>query len=229
MIVNHKHQFIFFKTKKTASTSLEIALSRFCDKSDIISPLSEEEEEKRFEFAGLRAQNYRCPPWDYTLYDALRCIWYGYLKGFYDHISAAESKEILGEAIWNSYYKFAVDRNPWDKVISFYYWSAGYQRHDSIKQFLIAEKVHHLSSFDQLTINGVLAVDEILRYEELEVQLPLLTSRLNLETDLLLPEYRAKGEFRKDRRHYREVLTSEEAEMISRMFAREIYLMKYVY
>jgi len=41
MILSHKHKFIFLKTKKTASTSLEIALSKICGKDDIVTPVSE--------------------------------------------------------------------------------------------------------------------------------------------------------------------------------------------
>ncbi len=41
MILSHKHKFIFIKTKKTASTSLEIVLSKLCGDNDIITPVSE--------------------------------------------------------------------------------------------------------------------------------------------------------------------------------------------
>ena len=35
MIISHKHKFIFFKTRKTAGTSLQIALSEFCEDGDV--------------------------------------------------------------------------------------------------------------------------------------------------------------------------------------------------
>ena len=44
MILSHKYKYIFIKSFKTASTSLEIALSRFCDKEDIITPIKNEDE-----------------------------------------------------------------------------------------------------------------------------------------------------------------------------------------
>jgi hypothetical protein len=36
LIISHRHRFIFLKTRKTAGTSVEIALSRFCGPDDVI-------------------------------------------------------------------------------------------------------------------------------------------------------------------------------------------------
>ncbi len=38
VIVSHEHGFIFMKTRKTAGTSVEIALSRICGPDDVITP-----------------------------------------------------------------------------------------------------------------------------------------------------------------------------------------------
>ena len=47
MIVSHAHKFIFLKTKKTAGTSIELALSTLCGDEDVITPLTEIDEAKR--------------------------------------------------------------------------------------------------------------------------------------------------------------------------------------
>lgn len=72
MILNHKYKFIFIKTKKTASTSLEIVLSKLCGKKDIITPVSEitwtgkirrfeknTEEDLRNKIQTLKPQNFK--------------------------------------------------------------------------------------------------------------------------------------------------------------------------
>ena len=43
MIVSHSRKFIFLKTRKTAGTSLEIALSKYCGPEDILAPINFDE------------------------------------------------------------------------------------------------------------------------------------------------------------------------------------------
>ena len=38
MILSHKHKFIFIKTKKTAGTAIEAAISQLCGPDDVITP-----------------------------------------------------------------------------------------------------------------------------------------------------------------------------------------------
>lgn len=72
MILSHKHKFIFLKTKKTGSTSVDIILSKICGTNDIITPLSEltwfgknrrfeknNEEDVRKKVRGKDPQNYK--------------------------------------------------------------------------------------------------------------------------------------------------------------------------
>ena len=45
MIISHSRKFIFVKTYKTAGSSLEIALSKYCAKGDVLTPLDGDEED----------------------------------------------------------------------------------------------------------------------------------------------------------------------------------------
>ena len=58
MILSHRHRFIFIKTRKTAGTSIEASLSRYCGPDDIITPVTLEDEWFRGQF-GLGPQNFR--------------------------------------------------------------------------------------------------------------------------------------------------------------------------
>ena len=56
MIISHEHRFIFLKTKKTAGTAIEAALSQLCGPECVVTPYREESEQDR---KGLAPQNYR--------------------------------------------------------------------------------------------------------------------------------------------------------------------------
>jgi len=61
MIVSHEHKFIFLKTKKTAGTSIELALTELCGPQDVITPLTEIDEARRTN--GRGPQNWRLHGW----------------------------------------------------------------------------------------------------------------------------------------------------------------------
>src|SRR5258706_13533067 len=72
MIISHVYKFIFIKTNKTAGTSIEIALSRFCGDDDVITPISQEDEAIRRSLGYRGPQNYMAPLSDYGLRDYWR-------------------------------------------------------------------------------------------------------------------------------------------------------------
>ncbi len=72
MIINHKYKFIFIKSFKTAGTSLEIALSKFCNKNEIIKPIVKKDELIRRKLQYTGPQNY---------------------EGMTEHMSASEVKK----------------------------------------------------------------------------------------------------------------------------------------
>jgi hypothetical protein len=231
MIISHKHRFIFLKTSKTAGTSIEIALSRFCGPDDVITPISPEDEEKRHQLGGVGPQNHTGPLFGHSATQLWkRLIKNKPLQYFYNHIPARQVRKQIPADVWDSYTKFCVARNPWDRVISQYYWR---QRHLSpedmvpIAKFIKSKDVRSLvrKGYNLYTINNRMAVDYICRYEELTDDLEHLRLHLGLSEPLQLPQ--AKAGIRKDKRHYRDILNESNRDHIARKFRYEISLMGY--
>ena len=117
MIISHKYKFIFLKTIKTAGTSIEISLSRYCGKEDVITPIVPEDEKIR-EKQNVSPQNYRKNGMGFLpkVFDSR------FTMKYWNHITADEIKKRIDSDIWNSYYKFCFERNPWDKTVSAFFW-----------------------------------------------------------------------------------------------------------
>jgi hypothetical protein len=92
MILSHRHKFIFFAVPKTATHAVRFALR----------PLLGEEDEEQ---VGLYVNKSLSLP-------ALNTVNHG-------HLTALQAQAALPENVWNSYYKFAFVRNPFDRFVSF--------------------------------------------------------------------------------------------------------------
>ncbi|MDB3919234.1 sulfotransferase family protein [Candidatus Pelagibacter sp.] len=175
MIVNHKYKFIFIKSFKTAGTSLEIALSKFCGDEDILTPIVEKDEKLRSNLNFIGPQNY------------------GDME---EHMTASEIKKKLGNKIFNNYFKFVVVRNPYDQIISAFYWHNESKKNE--KKFYIfkkkpisfynffTRKAHHIfeDEIERYTENGKILIDKFVRYENLKTDLTEITKILNLPENI---------------------------------------------
>lgn len=210
MILSHQHKFIFIKTQKTAGTSIEIALSSLCGDDDIITQIFAEDEETR------RSLGYRGPQNDVI----------GGRQLFYNHMPAAHIRAVVGDEVWSTYFKFCFERNPWDKVISLYFWRNQTLPRPTIAEYIRSGHVASVSGFPRYTIGGRIAVDRVCFYERLEQELARIQRELNLPPIPALP--RAKSGFRVDRRPYYEILSPEDMAAIAEIFAWEISQFGYV-
>ncbi len=220
MIVSHRHKFIFIKTKKTAGTSLEIALSQICGEEDIITPIVPETRGE-LEAMGFKGpQNCRLSPLQYTAKD-----WRKRLKGkrpaFRDHLSAAYIKKVFGEGVWNRYFKFTIERNPYDKAISRYYWSTrDMVPRPTMEEHLDTRSLGAISNWSLYSIDDEIAVDYVMRFESLAESRSHVEERLGLTTPLRMPK--AKSGFRKNHQHYSRVISPQARRRIEAVCAKEL-------
>jgi len=135
---------------------------------------------------------------------------------------AIEVKEFVGKDVWKNYFKFCVERNPWEKFVSFY-WMERSRRNDllTIDEFMHEEKIGLNWPLYTDPITNKPMVDEVLKYESLNGELGRIFSRLNIPWSGSLSE-KAKGEYRKDRSSYKNQLSKEQIKYLAARFKYEI-------
>lgn len=228
MILSHKHKFIFLKTKKTAGTSIEVGLSALCGDDDVITPLTSSDEALRAD--GRGAQNWRRHGW----WQSPRPFWRRRAfktaaedYGFYNHMTAAAAKALIGDdGVWRSYFKFAFDRNPWDREVSYYHYCFRNQGSPPpFDRFVHSDRRARLNNYEIYSVDGDVAVDFVGRYETLTEDLARALAQIGIDTDVELP--RAKGSFRKDEKPYRDYYTAASRALIGEWYKPEIALLGY--
>ena len=211
MIISHSRKFIFIKSYKTAGTSVEAALSKYCTDEDVVTPLGD----YRFN----RDEN---GAWIHKPHNP---------GNFQQHDKALAIRNKLSSEIWDSYYKFSITRNPWDRVVSFFFWA---NRRDST---LMPRKrfYHYLGApFDELSdirkrfaeyvkgdwnnndsfyiIDNELCVDFVIRYENMEKDFKNICKVIGVP-EMDLP--RLKAGMRQRNHHYSEYYDDETRQIVA--------------
>ncbi|MEX0732341.1 MAG: sulfotransferase family 2 domain-containing protein [Aquisalimonadaceae bacterium] len=242
MIICHRHRFIFIKTRKTAGSSVEIGLSRVCGPDDVVTTLSEKsgDEELRAREGGTGPSNWQKSIVEHRGWREWRKLLFRFERAqrFAPHTPVSELRQMVTPDVFSGYYKFTLERNPWDHAVSRYFW----QKHrwerggrtdfpdiSEYLKYLEREKPHWLSNWGHYTISDEIAVDRVVLYESLSQGLEEIRQELGIDGNIALPEQRAKGGYRKEGKHYSELLGPADRERVARVCAREIDAFGYVF
>ncbi len=174
MILLREQNLLFLKPHKVGGTSFEIALSKFAGADDILTPISKSDETLRLKLGYRTAQNYGTSRFEGSLASYLnikKLITPKRPKKFFNHISAKVARSRLGEDVWQRSFKVSIVRNPFDKLVSQYFWVSRSQSSSlSLENFesWIRSNPKMMNDNDaQYLIDGEDIIDHYIRYEDI--------------------------------------------------------------
>ncbi len=235
MILSRRNRFVFVKTIKTASTSIELFLSRFAGPDDVITYLPPPDEAIRRETGGRGPQNCYNPSWKRNLLRLSGKSRHDAAHSIHHNISAAELRSRFPNE-WETFLTFTIVRNPFDRAISKFFndhkGEAIVRRQQSrhhtdaqINAYICALPDTDLTNWHLYADGDGILVKDVIRYESLADDLGKVLHKMGLEAAIELP--RAKGSWRLDHRHYSEILDSRTRARIETAASRELQAFGY--
>ena len=219
MLISHRYRFIYTKTAKTGGTSVESFFERFCLPDGEWTQQHERDEiETTAGVIGYRGSNIEAanPRW-------------------WNHMPAGQIKRLAGETVWESYFKFCVIRDPYEKCISAYDHFVIRNRVPlDVSEFenesgLTADQIRFLAYIsqkmekdrDRYCIDGSFCLDDVIRYENLEADIQRICRVLELPCDLTyLPRF--KADVRRDTSTAALLYSQKALDVVESAFAYEI-------
>jgi len=226
MIICHTHRFIFIKSRKTAGTSLESALSHHCSGDDVVTPLGD-----------YRVNRDRDGNWVHRAMNA---------DNFEQHDAAAVIRSRVPADVWRTYFKFSIARNPWDRMVSEFFW-----KHRNDAALRPRKRFYHRLGvpFDELAqqrvifadfvlrgtrenndrfyvIDDALCVDYVIRYENLLYGLAEVCDRIGLPVPSLPA---LKAGLRTAGHHYSEYYDAATRQSVAARHQNDIRLLGYAF
>jgi hypothetical protein len=216
MIVSHKYRFIFLRTEKTASSSLLKVLQNVLDDDDLQANM-QRPKWARYSPIHHGALKHHFPQW----------------FGLHTHATARQVRDVLGRKIFDSYYKFAVERNPWDRQVSLYAhrrWKKGKpaDQFDRDMRSPIYRNTQYvrLNNWSIYAIGKDIVADRIIPYERLHEGIDELATTLGIPSLGDMPRLRR---YTPDRPHYSTCYSDVTRDLVARWYAREIDALGYTF
>lgn len=204
MIISHKHKFIYFKSRKTAGTTIEVFLSAYCGEKDIITRIGED---------GSNGYKWHVPRNNNNFYN-------------HDTVSSVYEK-IKNKTIFKDYFKFTSVRNPWDKMVSMYHWLYKADNKRNFESWLMSCDWNKNTLTQFYKLNNKIIVDEFIKYENLKEDIINICDIIGIsfnEKYLLHLKRKAKKD-----RNYKDYYTEKTKKKVEEKFKSEIIDLNYNY
>jgi len=222
VILSHLHNFIFIKTRKTGGTSVEIALSAVTGPADILAPMRDDDEAKRVKAAGAPARNFaithhaKSKPTKKAKKSAMPSV--NLVGALGSHAEINHLIKYGFAAMLSRYFVFTVERHPFDRIISLYYYRRSQGLKGSLKDFIRTQTL--IPNSQHYVHKGYVAADYIIDYATLEEEFAVVCEALGLKNCPPLP--RAKSGLRKDDRPWQDLLDAEDIARLEEIFAVDL-------
>lgn len=180
MLVSHRHRFIFVKTAKTGGTSVEAYFERWC----LPEGRWDARHARDLEVSPAGIVSARGPsassadPW-------------------WNHMGAEAIRERLGLRTWDEYFKFSVVRNPYEQLVSLFYFqnralaASPFGEHHPAAFSAWLRTAHAPGNALRCSVGGRLAMDFLVRYERLHADLQTVCMRVGVPWNpQALPDYK---------------------------------------
>ena len=223
VLVSHKYKFIYIKNKKVAGSSVESFFGQFClnPKKEYTFDDKVDENIDKYGIIGSRMQGGS-----------------GIKMNWKPHMNAQDILKKIGKNTFNNYLKFCVVRNPYEKLVSAYWWhisecvKQGIVCNPSIEDFRNKLRKGKFTGVNNLknmhSLDGKNSVcNFFIRHEHLEEDIVKLLSILNIKNYDLgkLPKH--KSNTKKFSIHYSEYFGKKERKIVEKEFRNELDLFDY--
>jgi len=217
MLIGYNKPFLFVHIYKTAGTSITSCLIPYSRLIDRIT--------------------YGYWP-SKKIINALNWIYNGkfneFFTGFHKHATAFDAKKKLPKLLFDSLFKFAFVRNPWDWEVSLYHYilqAKKHRFHKLVKKMSFSEFVQWdidqkpLRQVDFLQDDeGNIIVDFIGKYENIKDDLNYIKDKLELTINALPQKNISKNRIYKDFRRY---YNSKTIDFVDQYFKKDIEIFNY--
>jgi hypothetical protein len=194
MIISYQYNFMYFRPKKTGSTTIEEVLSRDLGPDDIISG---DRGRRIVRDHGGSANSVDLPA----------------------HPRAEAVAKLVSARFWAESYKFASERHPYEKAVSLAYYRLskqhrkGRQMDDDFASLLDRTvRSGHYRGYDHYSVDGKPVVDDFIRHETLDKDVTRIAARLGISIADELPQ--RKSSRRLDKRPAREILSDDQKRVV---------------
>ena len=200
-MISFQKRFLFVHIPKTAGNSIQSILRDYSE-DELVALRGGQDGIERF---GLRNPKYKIKK----------------------HSTLAEYKAALGEVQFGDLYKFTCVRNPWDRMVSYYFTPtqnrAAWDRKKFRKAIVKALSVADYLRLDKVEEDPFGNVDYVMRFENLADDFRTVCGTLSI-SPTTLPRYN-----RSSREHYSKYYDDELRELVRARFAAEIERFGYIF